>query len=50
MALQKTRKIKKMYWPRKYFKGLSRKKATERKKEIMKFGQKKTNGAHKLQQ
>lgn len=38
MTLQKTRKIKKMYWPPKYYKGLSKKKATERKKEIMKFG------------
>jgi hypothetical protein len=36
MTLQKTRKIKKLYWPRKYFKGLSRKKATERKKEFEK--------------
>ncbi len=38
--MSKTRKI---YWPPKYYKGLSRKKAAERKKEIMKFGKKKTD-------
>ena len=40
--MSKTRKIKKIYFPPKYYKGLSRKEAAERKKEIMKFGKKKT--------
>jgi hypothetical protein len=34
----KTRKKNKFYWPLKYYRGLSRKKATERKKEAQKFG------------
>jgi hypothetical protein len=35
--MNKTRKV---YWPKKYYSGLSKKKQTERKKEIMKYGSK----------
>ena len=35
--MNKTRKI---YWPRKYYSGLSKAKQTQRKKEIMKYGSK----------
>jgi hypothetical protein len=35
---RKKGKEKKFYWPLKYYRGLSRKKATERKKEAQKFG------------
>jgi hypothetical protein len=35
--MNKTRKV---YWPKKYYSGLSKRKQTERKKEIMKYGSK----------
>jgi hypothetical protein len=35
---KKTHKKKNMLWPRKYYSGLTRKQALERKKEIKKFG------------
>ena len=35
--MNKTRKI---YWPKKYYSGLSKKKQTQRKKEILKYGSK----------
>lgn len=38
-----TRKQKKSFWPPKYYRGLTRKKALERKKEIAKFGAKGTS-------
>ena len=41
--MNKTRKVfspRKVYWPRKYYSGLSKKKQTQRKKEILKYGSK----------
>jgi hypothetical protein len=38
-----TRKVKKAFWPPKYFKGLTRKQSLKRKKEIQFFGSKDTS-------
>ena len=40
---RKTRKKKDKLWPHKYYRGLTKKQALERKKEINKFGAMKTN-------